>query len=117
MDAKQVELEERLAESLRQAANIASQLQAREQGPGTPHYDQIELPAHDVGRRLSRMIQQDRIGEVSAEHPVNIKCPDCGTCCSVETSSRSIQSMSGPVGLIETVAHCRPCRRSFFPSA
>jgi hypothetical protein len=25
--------------------------------------------------------------------------------------------MDGPLELIETVAHCRPCRRSFFPSA
>jgi hypothetical protein len=24
--------------------------------------------------------------------------------------------MDGPVELVETVAHCRRCRRSFFPS-
>jgi hypothetical protein len=28
-----------------------------------------------------------------------------------------VHSMDGPVELIETVAHCRRCRRSFFPSA
>jgi hypothetical protein len=35
----------------------------------------------------------------------------------VEVSRREVHSMDGPVELIETVAHCRRCRRSFFPSA
>jgi len=47
MDAKQGELEEKLAEILKQAADVACQIQAVEQGPGTPHYDEI---AHEVGK-------------------------------------------------------------------
>lgn len=116
MDAKQAELEEKLAGILKQAADVASQIQAIEQGPGTPHYDQIEIPAHEVGQRLSRMVQRSRIGEVAAEQRTECDCPECGQCCSVETRRREVHSMDGPVELIESVAYCRRCRRSFFPS-
>lgn len=117
MDAKQAELEKKLAEILKQAADIACQIQAVEQGPGTPHFDQIEIPAHEVGQRLSRMVQACRTGEVAAEHPSECDCPGCGHSWPVEVYKREVHSMDGPVELIETVAHCRRCRRSFFPSA
>lgn len=117
MDAKQAELEEKLAGILKQAADVASQIQAIEQGPGTPHYDQIEIPAHEVGQRLSRMVQASRTGEVAAEQRTECDCPGCGLSCPVEVSRREVHSMDGPVELIETVAHCHRCRRSFFPSA
>ena len=117
MDAKQTELEKKLTEILEQAADVAAQIQALEQGPGTPHYDQIEIPAHEVGRRLSRMVQANRTGEVAAGEGAECACPDCGRSCRVEINKREVHSMDGPVELIETVAHCRRCRRSFFPSA
>ena len=117
MDAKQAVMEEKLAELLKQAATVASQLQALEQGPGTPHYDQIELPAHETGQRLSRMIQSVRVGDVAAEQSPEVDCPECGQSCPVQTQSREVHSMDGSVGLSETVAYCRRCRRSFFPSA
>lgn len=63
MDARQPELEGKLGEILKQAADVASQIQAIEQGPGTPHYDHIEIPAHEVGQRPSRMVQANRTGE------------------------------------------------------
>lgn len=117
MDAKQAELEEKLAEILKQAADVACQIQAVEQGPGTPHYDQIEIPAHEVGQRLSRMVQASRAGEVAADEPTGANCPGCGVSCRVDINKRTVHSMDGPIELIETVAHCRRCRRSFFPSA
>ena len=55
MDAKQNLLDEKRADLLKQAADVAAQIQAQEQGSGTPHYDQIEIPAHEVGRRLSQI--------------------------------------------------------------
>ena len=58
MDAKQVELEAELREHLRRASEVACRLQKLEQGRGTPHYDQIESAASDVGQKLSRMVQQ-----------------------------------------------------------
>ena len=116
MDAKLSELEGKLAEILKRAADVACQIQAAEQGPGTPHYDKIELPAHEVGQRLSRMVQENRVGDVATEQCTETNCPDCGRSCRVEINKRTVHSMDGPVDLVETVGHCCRCRRSFFPS-
>ena len=59
MDAKSTLLNEKLESLLKQAAAVASELQSIEQGTDTPHFDEIELPAHDLGQRRSRMIQSD----------------------------------------------------------
>lgn len=117
MDAKRTELESKLEDYLKQASAIAAQLQALEQGDQTPHFDQIELPAHDVGQRLSRMVQTTRAREVAVDGLQSVPCPDCDRLCHVETQEREVLSMDGPIELTETVAHCRRCRRSFFPSA
>lgn len=117
MDAKRTALEAKLEDYLKQASAIAAELQALEQGRQTPHFDQIELPAHEVGQRLSRLIQTTRAREVAAEGLQSVPCPDCGRLCNVETQQREVQSMDGPIELTETMAQCRPCRRSFFPSA
>lgn len=117
MDAKQAALEQKLADILRQAAEVGAQIQAIEQGTGTPHYDQIESHAHDVGQRLSQMMQQTRTADVTSQHPLKIDCPDCGKSCQVKTKSRQLISQDGPVKLTENVARCGHCRRDFFPSA
>jgi hypothetical protein len=75
------------------------------------------MPAHDVGQRLSRMVQQDRAGELLAAHATETTCPECRNKCPVEPRSRQVTSVDGPVEIVETVAHCRRCRQSFFPSA
>jgi len=116
MDAKQAELERKLTESLQRAADIACQIQVAQQGPVTPHYDEIEMPAHEIGQRLSRLVQESRTGDVATQQCPEIDCPDCGRSFPVEISKRTIHSMDGPVELIETIAHCHRCRRSFFPS-
>jgi len=116
MDAKQAQLEERLEDLLKQTAAVSAQLQGIEQGSGVPHYDQIESTAHALGQRLSRMAQTDRVREVAAEIPLTVHCPDCGLACRGETKNREVHSMDGPIELTENVAHCRRCRRSFFPS-
>lgn len=117
MDATQAALDEKLANLLKQAAKVASQIQAEKQGPGTPHYDEIEIPAHDVGQQLGRMIQSARNVDVATGQAADIDCPECGKSCRVKINLREIHSMDGPVELTENVAHCRRCRRSFFPSA
>jgi hypothetical protein len=117
MDAKRTALEGKLEDLLKQASGVAAELQALEQGDGTPHFDQIELPAHDVGQQLSRMIQMTRAREVAAGGLEAMACPDCGRECGIETKDRNVHSMDGPIELTEIVAHCRRCRRSFFPSA
>jgi len=117
MDAKRVALEKKLADSLKHAARVAAELQALDQGEQTPHFDQIEVPAHEVGQRLSQLIQTSRAREVAADGLQDVACPDCGTVCSVETCQREVQSGDGPIEITETKAECRHCRRSFFPSA
>jgi hypothetical protein len=117
MDAKRQRLERKLEDLLSQASAVAAELQAVEQGPGTPHYDEIELPAHALGQRFSTMIQRERAREVAAAGLADAACPACGRRCAVQTKTRQVRSMDGPTEVVETVAECRPCRRSFFPSA
>lgn len=116
MDAKRSQLESKLEFHLQQAATLASELQAADQGQQTPHFDQIELPAHEVGQHLSRMIQTTRAREVASENLHEAACPDCGRKCQVHTDTRQVRSMDGPIELTENVAHCSCCRRLFFPS-
>lgn len=116
MDAKQQRLQKKLEDLLAQATAVAAEMQAIEQGPGTPHYDQIELPAHALGQKFSRMIQRERAREVAAAGLADAPCPQCGRKCVVKTKPREVHSMDGPLDLTETIAKCRPCRRSFFPS-
>lgn len=117
MDAKQAALEKKLAEILRDAAEVGAQIQAIVQGPGVPHYDQIESDAHRVGQRLSQIMQETRLGDVTSQQPLQSACPDCGGACRTKTRSRQIVSEDGPVDLVENVARCTRCRRDFFPSA
>jgi hypothetical protein len=49
MDARNARLQKKLDDLLLQAAQVAAELQALDQGNKTPHYDQIELPAHALG--------------------------------------------------------------------
>jgi hypothetical protein len=117
MDAKRQGLQKKLEDLLSQATAVAVQMQGMDQGGGTPHFDDIELPAHALGQRLSRMIQEGRAREVAADQAAEAACPSCGCSCRVSTKKRQMQSADGPLELLETVAKCRRCRRSFFPSA
>lgn len=117
MDAKELQLKEKLEFHLKQAAVVAAELQAQEQGDGVPHFDQIELGAHDLGQRFSRAIQEERAREVALQTLGRVYCPDCKKQCRVEIEPRKVHSIDGPIELTEPVAHCRRCRRSFFPSA
>ncbi|MGB7324715.1 MAG: hypothetical protein WBD31_07575 [Rubripirellula sp.] len=117
MDAKHAALKKKLDRILKEAAELGAEMQALEQGPGTPHYDQIESHSHAVGQQLSQLMQQTRVADVTAEHPPDVACPDCGKSCRVNTKARTVLSEDGPVQLIETIAHCTGCRRDFFPSA
>ncbi|WP_146597884.1 hypothetical protein [Novipirellula aureliae] len=40
-----------------EAAHVAAEIQAAEQDEEVPHFDQIERPAHELGKRFSRDIQ------------------------------------------------------------
>ncbi len=116
MDAKEAQLKEKLEFHLKESSRIAAELQAIEQGDGVPHFDEIEVPAHELGKKLSRAIQGERAREVALKELGRVYCPDCKKQCRVEIEMRDVHSMDGPIELTEPVAHCRRCRRSFFPS-
>ena len=117
MDAKLHQLKEKLEIHLKEAAALAAAIQGIEQGKEVPHFDQIEMPAHELGKSLSRLIQSQRIREVAAGGLNDAPCPKCGQKCRVTTNVREVSSVDGAIELTETVAKCRRCRRSFFPSA
>jgi hypothetical protein len=117
MDAKEKRLKENLELCLKEATRLAAEIQALEQGDEVPHFDQIELSAHSLGQRFSRGIQEERAREVALRELGRVYCPDCKKQCRVEIEPRPVTSIDGPIELTEPVAHCRRCRRSFFPSA
>jgi hypothetical protein len=84
---------------------------------GTPHYSVIERAAVHLGRELSREAQERGAREVAANCAPEAPCPTCQSLCRVEVTTREVKSIDGPVELTESVANCRKCRRSFFPSA
>lgn len=116
MDAKEAQLKQKLEFHLKESSRIAAELQAIEQGDGVPHFDEIEMPAHELGKKLSRAIQGERAREIALKELGRVYCPDCKKQCRVEIEMRDVHSMDGPIELTEPVAHCRRCRRSFFPS-
>ena len=117
MDANRKRLQKKLEELMAEVTAVAVEMQAVDHGSQTPHFDDIELPAHALGQQLSRMIQTQRAREVAAEQAETAACPTCGRTCRVKLKKRQVQAADGPLELMEPVAKCRHCRRSFFPSA
>ncbi len=118
MDAARKAREAKKKELLNQLAELMIEEQV-EQGVflETPHYSIIERQAVTLGRELSRKAQERGAREIAANCAPQAVCPRCQTMCRVDTKTRRVTSLDGPVELTETIAHCRRCRRSFFPSA
>lgn len=118
-DSLRVEqLRQRLERLLGEAANVEVQL-SRADGTikGIPHYSLIEGRAHELGKQLSRQVQQQQMKELAASHATMAKCPQCGTRCSLRSQDRAVKSVDGDTDLHELVGDCPRCRRSFFPDA
>jgi uncharacterized protein with PIN domain len=116
MDRQAVELEEKLAGLLKDAAEVSVALD-RLNGTiqGVPHYSVIELRAHELGRQLSRQIQQRHMASVVGHQVGWARCPACGKESELEPAERQIASIDGTLSLPELKGYCRKCRRSFFP--
>ena len=111
-------LKERLERLLREAAEVEVAL-SRADGTirGIPHYSVIEGRAHELGKQLSREVQQRQMSELAASQAATAKCPACGAAARLESRRRDVKSVDGDAGLQELVGHCRHCRRDFFPDA
>lgn len=115
---RMAQLKERLERLLREAAEVEVEL-SRADGTikGVPHYSLIEGRAHELGKRLSREVQQRQMRELAATQADKARCPGCGKLVVLEARSREVTTVDGQARLEELVGHCPDCRRSFFPSA
>ena len=111
-------LKERLDRLLREAAEVETEL-SRADGTikGVPHYSLIEGRAHELGKRLSREVQQRQMGELAASQAATAKCPLCGKAVPLQPRQRNVKSVDGDAALQELVGDCPRCRRLFFPPA
>lgn len=116
--AKAARLKHRLEELLREAASVEVEL-SRADGTiqGVPHYSVIEGRAHELGKQLSRQVQQQQMNELAAAHTTTAICPACNTRCQLTTGKRLMKTVDGDTELQELKAYCPSCRRSFFPSS
>jgi hypothetical protein len=110
-------LKERLERLLREAAEVEVEL-SRADGTikGVPHYSLIEGRAHELGKRLSRQVQQRQMSELAASQAATAKCPQCGTLVCLQPRPRDVNSVDGATTLQELVGDCPRCRKSFFPA-
>jgi hypothetical protein len=118
MDGERGELQAKLDRLLEEAAAVSVTL-SRADGTikGVPHYSVIEEHAHQLGRRLSRLVQARQTQDVVTSQPRRHRCPHCGSICDIEISDRKMISIDGDLKMPDLVGHCRKCRRDFFPSA
>jgi hypothetical protein len=118
MDGERAVLQAKLNQLLDEAAVVSVTL-SRTDGTisGVPHYSVIEEHAHQLGRRLSCLVQARQTHQVMTSQPRRHRCPHCGSICDIEISDRKLISIDGDVKLPDLVGHCRKCRRDFFPSA
>lgn len=75
---------------------VAAEIQAHKQGPGVPHFDEIELPAYALGKEFSRMIQSERMRSVATSRLKDPASPGRESPCAVEVQSRHEPSVDGP---------------------
>lgn len=116
MGRQAVELQEKLTGLLKEAAEVSVALdQLNGTIQGVPHYSVIELRAHELGRQLSREIQQRHMSAIVNHQVGRARCPACGTESQLEPAQRRAASIDGPLSLPELKGYCRKCRRAFFP--
>jgi uncharacterized protein with PIN domain len=118
MDGISTGLKEKLDQLLHQAAEVSVALD-RAEGKivGVPHYSVIELRAHELGKQLSRKVQELQMGVLAGGQDSTAKCPGCGDRCETVRKKRPVTSIDGPLMIEESVGHCPACRRDFFPPA
>ncbi len=105
-------LKERLEQLLKEAAVVEVEL-IRADGSikGVPHYSVIERRAHELGRQLSRQVQEQQMNELAAAHEQTALRPACKTRCSATVDKRTVKTVDGEAQLQEIVCYCDRCDR------
>ena len=117
MDGESLRLEKKLESLLREAAEVSVALdRANGTIQGVPHYSVIECRAHELGRELSRQIQQRQMAEMVAAQVPKATCPGCGRRCNLIPTKRPVMSLDGNIELQELQGYCFSCRKAFFPA-
>ena len=91
MDSRMDKLQTEFDDALQAAAEAALRLE--EASPDyvkVPHYSSIERHAHEVGRQVSQLIQQRRVGLVAIEAGRHCSCPGCGKQCESPPASGTL---------------------------
>lgn len=109
---------------LREIQEVAEgwgKLLAREAFPDGPGLDVSLAEMEDVAAMATRAMVRGAVEEMTKEQAgllgAEARCPTCGTSCELRRKVRDITVRGGTASLDEPVAHCRRCRRDFFPSA
>ena len=110
-------LKDRLERLLHEAAEVEVEL-SRADGTikGVPHYSLIEGRAHELGKRLSRQVQQRQMSELAASQALTARCPNCDALVPLRPRQRGVKSVDGDTPVQELVGDCSRCRKSFFPA-
>jgi hypothetical protein len=118
MEAAPDQVIQKLERLFSEAAELAIEKELATWDPAKPpHFSQIEEAAHRLARQLSCRIQERAAREVVAQVPTTADCPGCGRSCELKHTTREVQSIDGPIELLELSGLCPRCRRAFFPSA
>lgn len=118
MDGDPARLRKRLDDLLKEAAEVSVALdRANGTIQGVPHYSVIEGRAHELGRQLSRQIQERQMAEIVAAQLTKGTCPGCGRRRDLIAMKRAVTSVDGTVTSQELQGYCTSCRKAFFPVA
>jgi len=117
MDGDPARLRKKLGDLLMEAAEVSVALdRANGTIEGVPHYSVIEGRAHELGRQLSRQIQERQMAEIVAAQVTKGTCPGCGRRGDLMATKRPVTSVDGTVTLQELQGYCASCRKAFFPA-
>lgn len=116
MDGDVARLQKKLEDLLREAAEVSVALnQADGTIRGVPHYSVIERRAHELGKSLSRRIQERQMAEIVANQVTKGTCPACGGRWDLVATKRQVDAVDGAIPLMEMRGYCESCRKAFFP--
>lgn len=118
MEGDPTGLRKKLDDLLREAAEASVALdRANGTIQGVPHYSVIEGRAHELGRQLSRQIQERQMAQIVACQTSKASCPGCGRRSELVPTKRPVTSVDGSIALQELEGYCPSCRKAFFPAA